>query len=66
MILGHDVEFKFLPTTKLIELLSTLSPDTFIWPNKVGNLTIFTREGQGICVLGFVDLLHDGEIEMFD
>lgn len=66
MIIDHDIEFKFLPTLKLIELLSTLQPDTFIWPNRVGNLTIFTREGDAFTMVGMIDFLFEGDLELFN
>lgn len=65
MIIDDDISFKFLPTPKLIELLSTLPPDTFIWPNRVGNLTIFTREGDDFTMVGMIDFLFEGDLEMF-
>ena len=58
----NEEGIKFLPTAKVIELLQSLPPDSFVHPNRVGNLLVY---GADMNELGFVDFNLDGEFESF-
>lgn len=53
---------KFLPATRLIELLNTLPEGTLVAANLVGNLSLLDAEKH----LGFIDFIAHGEIELYD
>ena len=57
----NNINLKYLPVTKLIEILSTLPKDVIIWPNNVGNLSVLKQDGQEFELLGFIDFLFNGE-----
>lgn len=60
--LKNNINLKYLPVTKLIEILSTLPDDVNIWPNRVGNLTVFKpQDEQEPKYLGFIDFIGEGE-----
>jgi len=63
MIIGYDTFFKFLNTEKLINLLQTLPEGSVVSPNQVGNLAIYTIQGEEFTFIGYVAFLHEGEIE---
>ena len=52
---------KYLPAAHLIEILSTLPPDSRVMANSVGNLLILSADGS--VGVGFVDFV-DGEVDL--
>ena len=54
--------YKYLPASRLVELLQTLDGSTKIAPNEVGNLLII----QDHTAIGFVNFVGPGEIEFWD
>lgn len=57
MIINHDVCFKFLPVSTIKQLLSEIPDDYVIWPNAVGNLSVFRRIGDNFDYCGIIDFL---------
>ena len=75
MIIGAEVEFKFLPKSRLIELLEQLPDNTVLHANAVGNLTFHKMadgeikdydENTRLNMLGYIDFLQEGEVCEFD
>ena len=66
MIIDHNVEFKFLPVSTLKSLLSEIPDDFIIWPNAVGNLSVFRRNDDDFDYVGIIDFLGDGDIDRFE
>jgi hypothetical protein len=58
-----DIEGKYLPADRLRDLLATLPEGSLIQANRVGNLSVLNAAGVPI---GFVDLLMQGEVEMYE
>jgi len=59
----NENDLKWLPVSRLIELLKMLPNDSRILLNDVGNLAIMNDNDEYI---GFIDFLSYGEIEFLD
>jgi hypothetical protein len=55
---GH---WKYIPVTKLRELLAKLPDDVMVGPNAIGNLAITNPRLE---IMGYLDFLVDGEVVM--
>lgn len=55
---------KFLPVTKLRELLEAIPQDALVCVNRVGNLAVYKRgTNDRMNMVGWIDFLLDGEYE---
>lgn len=63
-LIDGDIGFKFLSKKTLVKLLNELDDDVVLWPNNVGNLSIFKIKDEKFVVnVGQIDFLLEGEIE---